>query len=341
MYLPSAPELHRYRADWEESVKSLLAGAIAIAAFLGSTTPSPAQEDSPRTTRVSNCTVRGTIENMQMQTPLVAELAPAMGSGITMRTDVHPHGDFLFDDVPTGDYRLRITTAHGEVVYEKLVFLTDTGEYLAVRLPERKVGSRGGGAVSIKALERKIPGQALKEMNKSAEASHKGDVQNQIEHLRKAIQAYPDYMEAHNDLAACYVRLNRREDALAELETASRLDPDAALVNVNLSSLLVLAHRYSEAETAARRALRFDPANDRARLALALSLRAQNRGESEALDNFRRAAQQFPRARLAAAGILIRQGDTRQAAAELREFLQAAITPEERAAVQSWLAQLE
>ena len=42
---------------------------------------------------------------------------------------------------------------------------------------------------------------------------------------QKAIQQQPDHMFAHLSLAVCYVRLNRKEDAQAEVAEVLRINP--------------------------------------------------------------------------------------------------------------------
>ncbi len=314
---------------------------MAFATFLVLLTPGIARDNLVPPPQTRTCAVHGSIENAQLGARLVVDLEPASSDGVGARTEVDGSNDFSFDEVPIGDYRLRVTGLNGNVIYEEYVSVSDGDNSLVIRLPDQQIERPASDTISVQRLERKIPPKAFTELKKSGEASRKGDLQKSVDHLQRAIQAYPDYVEAHNNLGVCYLRLNRVQEALAEFQKAGQLDPESARVNANLSSVLLMVSRYPEAEAAARRALRSDPSSDNARYILALSLKAQNRAEAEALEDLRRVAPQLPRARLAAAEILVQQGHRHQAIRELRQYLQAAASAADRPAVQSWLAQLQ
>lgn len=285
--------------------------------------------------------VHGTVENIPTGSSLVAELSP-MSGGRTIQTSIEGNGDFLFDEVPTGDYWLRISSTMAGPVHQEFVSVTDGSSSIVVRLPENKVDRPGSGTVSVRQLQRKIPGKASKELKKADNDLRNGNFEQSIEHLHAAIQLYPDYMEAHNNLGVCYLRTNRIPEALKALQKARELDPDAGLVNANLSSAFLLSGRNSEAEETARRAIKADPTSDKARFILALSLKAQNRSQDEALDNLHRVVAQFPRARLAAAEIFANKGDRNRAVQELQQFLRGdSVSSSDRQVAQDWLSRLQ
>ena len=89
----------------------------------------------------------------------------------------------------------------------------------------------------------------------------------------------------------------------------------------NLSLVLLRLKQYQEAGQMARLALKINPGNLQVRYVLGLALFVENGDNSEALYNLRRAAVQFPRARLIISEILI---DTSEAVKELEEYLRRA-----------------
>jgi tetratricopeptide (TPR) repeat protein len=287
------------------------------------------------------CSLHGKIENIPRGTSLVVELSPLGDGRMDAHADIDIAGEFSFDSVPAGDYQLRVDASGGQILYEQFVTVSSDNESIVIHLAERQVERPTSGTISARSLERKVPGKAFKELKRSEEASSKGDVQKAVDHLVNAIRFYPGYLEAHNNLGVNYLRLNRLEESLAEFQQAKLLDPDDALVNVNLGSTLLIVGRYTEAEAAARRAMKSDHGSDRARYVLALSLKAQNRASQEALNEFRRVVRQFPRARLASAEILLQQGHRDEAADELKQYLGGPITASDRKLAESWVAKLQ
>jgi len=166
-----------------------------------------------------------------------------------------------------------------------------------------------------------------------------GDTPTTIEHLEQAIRIYPDYADAHNDLAARYVGLGQYERAASEFQKAVALDPECAACLVNLSSALGALRRYPEAEGAARRALEMDSNSVPAHFNLGQALAAQEKNTPEAREHLQKAVGQFPESRLPLARVLVRQGAITEAVAELREYLKSG-NSQRRELVEYWLARL-
>ncbi|MGH9657367.1 MAG: hypothetical protein ACRD96_02425, partial [Bryobacteraceae bacterium] len=108
----------------------------------------------------------------------------------------------------------------------------------------------------------------------------------------------------------------------------------------NLALVWVTLKRHEEAESAARRALRLDPLNVPASYALGLVLLTRNQCTPEAVAKLRIAAEHFERARLSLARLLVCRGETHDAAAQLRTYLDHP-GAQNRDQVQSWLAGLQ
>ncbi len=62
-----------------------------------------------------------------------------------------------------------------------------------------------GDTVSTRELF--IPSKAIKELQRSQTALHSGDIRSSAQHLEKALQIYPHYLEAHNNLGSRYIEL--------------------------------------------------------------------------------------------------------------------------------------
>jgi tetratricopeptide (TPR) repeat protein len=195
-----------------------------------------------------------------------------------------------------------------------------------------------GDTVSTRELL--IPPKATKELQRSQAALHSGDIRSSAQHLEKALQIYPHYLEAHNNLGSRYIELHEYEKAAAEFQKAIDLDPRIMQPFNNLSVALFLLQRYLEAEAAARRALDFDPHNSTAQYMLGCVLATEKRNPSEAMELLHRTEVQFPDARLLLAQILLRQGVVNEAKNELQSYLKVPGV-EKKQKVECWLARLE
>ena len=195
-----------------------------------------------------------------------------------------------------------------------------------------------GDAVSTRELL--IPPKAMKELQRSRTALQSGDVRSSAQHLEKVLQIYPYYLEAHNNLGSRYIELHEYEKAAAEFQKAIDLDSRIMQPVSNLSVALFLLQRYSDAETAARRALELDPHNSTAQYMLGCVLATEKRNPSEAMVLLRRTEVEFPDARLLLAQILVRQGRFDEAKDELHSYLKVPGV-EKKQRVECWLARLD
>jgi len=232
-----------------------------------------------------------------------------------------------------------VTTLYGDVIHREYVVLNEMMNHISVRLPEQKAERPASGTVSAQKLQHKVPSKARKEFEKGIEAAHKKDSGAAIEHLTKATEIDPGFMEAYNNLGVQYLRAYEYDSAMTQFQRATELDPGDPAPQVNLAASLVILERPAEAETAARKAIRLDASSASARYFLGLALLHQQKNTSEALDNLQRASGTLPRARLAIAEVVEKRGDVERARNELQAYLNSG-KPEDREAVQTWLAKL-
>jgi tetratricopeptide (TPR) repeat protein len=195
-----------------------------------------------------------------------------------------------------------------------------------------------GDTVSTRELL--ISPKAIKELQRSRTALHSGDIRSSAQHLEKALQICPHYLEAHNNLGSRYIELHEYEKAAAEFQKAIDLDSRIMQPFSNLSVALFLLQRYPDAEAAARRALDLDPHNSNAQYMLGCVLATEKRNPSEAMELLRRTEVEFPDARLLLAQILVRQGVLNEAKNELHSYLKVPGV-EKKQRVECWLARLE
>lgn len=271
---------------------------------------------------------------------LIVELFDLESHRVVDRVSATLGGGFEFRDLRPGSYELRVTGSGGTVVCRDLVTLTTIGHHVTLRLPEQRREQPVSGTVSLARLRHKVPVSAQREVERALAAEKKGEREASVAHFEKAIAIDPGWMEARNSLGARYLRLNRFEQAVEQFREALALDQTAALVHANLGVAYLHLRRFPEAEQAARQGLRYDSTSYRSRYVLGLALDMEGRKAGEALENLTVAARQFPRARVVAAHILVREGERVRAVGELKEYLRSH-SAEDRQAVEAWLAKLE
>ncbi len=248
-------------------------------------------------------------------------------------------GSFEFHGEEGEIYELTVTNERRDFVERHWVAVTASNQPLIIRSRSTEQRPRPGPAEPISTRQLLVPSKAAKELQRAENAFRAGDTQASIEHLVRAIQIHPDYLEAHNNLGARYIRLGQYEKAVTEFHKAMAIDPKVAKPCQNLGVALALLERYPEAEAAARRAIELDPDSIQLRYLLGRILAAQGTNTLEAAALLRQAASQFPNARLTLAAVLLKQGATDQAIAELRSYLQSP-KAEKKQEVECWLARL-
>ncbi len=195
-----------------------------------------------------------------------------------------------------------------------------------------------GSSVPVSQL--RIPSKAVKEVERSQKAFEAGDIRASADHLERAVQIYPDFLQARNILGTRYVRLGEYDKALAEYQAALAIDPHAAQTYHNLCVALFFLRSYSEAELAARHSLEFVPQHVASRYMLGRALIAQGHATPEAIEMLRQSEDKFPNASLILATVLFNQGHVDEAVTELRQYLKASPDPDNKQKAQCWLQQL-
>ena len=191
---------------------------------------------------------------------------------------------------------------------------------------------------TISVHDLQLPSAATKEFRRSEKCVSSKDYLGAIEHLQKALRIEPLFVQAHNNLGASYMELEKFQDATAEFQKAIALDSKMEAPYRNMSASLFELGRYPEAETAARQAVALDPQHNAARYTLGRALAAQGNTSAEAEELLRGALPEFPQARLSLAQVLLNRCKSDEAASELRNYLAAgSVEPETRRSVEVWL----
>jgi tetratricopeptide (TPR) repeat protein len=274
------------------------------------------------------------------------ELWDGVGSQCIATSMPNSNGDFYFNNIAQGDYRVKVTSPSGDVIRQDTVSVSGSSQRLSLSLPDMSAApaspapaNSGTGTVSYYRLKHKVPKEATKEFNSAMAATQKGQKEEAIGHLEKALKIDPLFMEAHNNLAARYVEKADIKKAAYHFQRASELDPGNAVVFSNYSTVLLAMGQAEEALAAARTSVRLNPTSVRGRYALGMALATTGEDFAEALHNLELAEGEFPRAAMFRADVLGRQGKTDEALKVVEAYKPNA-NAYDRELIDSWLARV-
>jgi tetratricopeptide (TPR) repeat protein len=109
--------------------------------------------------------------------------------------------------------------------------------------------------------------------------SNGGSLEQAAEAYQRAVEAAPDWVEAHINLGTTLYQLNRMQEAREEFETAVAFEPVNALAEFNLGCVLEQFGEIDEAIARFQRAIEISPTLADAHLNLALAYEKRGRAQ--------------------------------------------------------------
>lgn len=200
------------------------------------------------------------------------------GEQFTLTDD---NGGFAFRRLRGGTYY--ITVEAGEE-YEQVTETVDIiepglrrrgewrGQTVTVQInlqPRRRAAAQIG---TVDASLAEVPEAALKSYKRAIELARKGNRAEAVEELKRALSIYPDFMLAHNELGAQYLKLGQLELAAAEFQAALKLAPEAFAPRLNYGITLLRLKDLAGAAAQFERALRKDNSSAAANMYLGEAL---------------------------------------------------------------------
>ncbi len=123
--------------------------------------------------------------------------------------------------------------------------------------PERVLHAEDLNSVSRLKLE--VPAEAREEMLRSQMEQLRGNTDQAIAHLKRALKIDPEYSDALNNLGAYYHRQSKYDKAIECYEKVTKLDPDFYGGWVNLAGSLIATAEFQRALEANKRAYALRP----------------------------------------------------------------------------------
>jgi Tfp pilus assembly protein PilF len=127
-------------------------------------------------------------------------------------------------------------------------------------------------SVSVAELNQSIPRAARNEYGAAVEQLAMGDSDRARKSFLRAIELYPDFVEARSELAALHMRDGDNAGAEALLRRALKIDNSAVRANLNLGLCLYRQRRYADALPFLERGVQLQPMNGHAHMLLGITL---------------------------------------------------------------------
>ena len=238
---------------------------LAAAAAAQQSTKPTHQQTSDSGSEAQNGSVRGRVvlpSGAQVSEPVKVSLQTLRGVETFIYTDLQ--GAFEMRNIEPGDYTLEVEADRQqrfETATERILVQRGTPSVVTIYLKEKKSvedSKSAAAVVSAGELDRKVPVAAVKEFDRAGKAAKEGKAAEAIEHFRRAISIYPDYLMAHNDLGTQLMSLGKLDEAEEEFRRAIKIGPKVFNPQLNLGIILVQSHKFSEAATTLETALSLD-----------------------------------------------------------------------------------
>jgi len=179
--------------------------------------------------------------------------------GVRSNVYTDERGQFQFNGLTPPIYEIIIEPDGDRFEKAKAVIEVFSGQpaIVNINLKEKKPAASKGGpkVVSAGELDPAIPAAARKEFERASDSAQSGKIDDAVAHLRKAIEIYPTYLMAHNDLGAQLLAQGKLNEAAVEFRRAMEIDPKAFNPRLNLGIVLVQQKRYADAMTVLKTAL--------------------------------------------------------------------------------------
>lgn len=304
--------------------------ALATAQIAGGIT------DTTNTRHGGNNFIVGTIyspEGFPITTRMRLRLSsPTSGEILAMTDD---RGRFVFSSVGSGVYTIVID---GEEEYEPVTrevevirprnFVPETYT-VTIRL-RAKVNTKSKAAPSVvSASNAGVPKRAMELYQKASKLASEKDYKGAIEQLKLAVDEFPRFVNALNQIGVLHLRLNELEQADEALRAALKINPEAYDPLINRSITLFRMSRFKDAEGVLRDTLKVQSDSAVAHFYLGRTFIKLNRpaeAETQLLACLKLGSDEFKEAHRMLAAIYLDRGAPQLVIEQLETYLKLAPT---------------
>lgn len=240
-------------------------------------------------------------------------------------------GNFAFRGLPNGSYTITIDK---EKDYEPISQSVDVqvvgsdprGQTYTLNIRLVPKASTLARPSVVNAEFAKVPAAARANYDEAVELGKKGEHQAAVDKLKLAIQEYPAFTLAYNEMGVQYLRLNLLESADEAFQRALKTDPNSFPAVINRGIANVLMKRHGEAIPILRKAVKMNDKSAVAHYFLGQAL--ANLGlfddaEVSLVQSLKLGKEEMKEARRILAIIYAERGAKVQAAEELEAYLKS------------------
>ena len=176
-----------------------------------------------------------------------------IGEFSTMTDD---SGTFTFRRLIAGSYFITVEAGRDYLPAQQTVDLYDnTGRTTTVQIDLRARLSATPKPAVVNAALSDVPKPAVDLYQKGLAAADAGDTKAAIEHFKAALEIYPRFVFALNEISALYVNLNDLPNAEQTLKRALEIEPNNAILRMNYGYVLMLRERFEDADRELQKAV--------------------------------------------------------------------------------------
>ena len=240
-------------------------------------------------------------------------------------------GEFQIRNLSEGTYFVQAELSQGN--FEPVTKKVELGRGLMVDLNfelREKKGlnvNRYGKVVSAAELKQSVPSAAKKQYELGLKFVNKGNFQQAANHFQAAVEIYPEYLAARNDLGAQFLKLKQIDEAEKHFEIVLNNDPKNYNATFNMGLVQFERHNYAQAISLLQQAIAIDSTRPVARMWIAiakLELGDLATAEAELTRALIVGGDECVAAHYHLARIYLNRGDRVEAARAVKSYLQLA-----------------
>jgi len=175
-------------------------------------------------------------------------------------------GRFTFPGLKSGTYQL---TAEGDgLTFETTAVSADipafggSGQGFTQDIQLRPISHKPNtGPGVVNAFTQNVPAAARQALDAGVKLAGEGKTPEAIENMRKAVQIFPEYFDAHLQLGNVFLKTDQLQDAIAELDKAREINPNDERAYQSFGLLLMKQRNYAVAVAVFAEAARLNPEN--------------------------------------------------------------------------------
>jgi Flp pilus assembly protein TadD len=278
---------------------------------------------------VGRCTIRIDVvyaSGGHAPAQLRVQLSKGINGTIVAVGNTNTSGTAEFSDLDPGQYQAIVTGDGIETASSGNIEVNDWNIFQSQIIAVRRTPQNDSGqAPTVVAADLNVPAKAAKEYNHGNEEMKKRNWEKAIDRFNKAIEIYPQFSAAYNNLAVSYGQMGQKDKQRKTLEKVLTVNERCVPALLNLSDIDIREHNFVEANSLLDKALKVEPTNVEALSYLAQVNLAQGRYDlaiAAAHKAHGLSHQDYQTVHFTAASAFEHEGRIQDAITELQTFLQ-------------------